>query len=209
MLGALAVVGAVLIASSIVRAALLAIRAARRRVARPGSTRGPGTPVIDSASVVESTFLVVAVFGGFRRRLVIAGSVLDQCPAEELAAVLAHEESHVSRGDNLRRVVMALAPDLLTLSRTARRIADEWHTATEEAADDAAARLGADGRATLAQALVRIARMAPEGDALQYLPTSALYRGENIEGRVRRLLAAPMPPPPRRRRVTELGPHSA
>lgn len=207
VLGALALVGAVLIASSIVRAALLAIRARRAYGAWLDLAQPVDLGLRSSipAIVVESTFPIVAVFGVFRRRLVIARSVLDQCPAEELAAVLAHEESHVRRGDNLRRVVMALAPDLLTLSRTARRIADEWHTATEEAADDAAARLGADGRATLAQALVRIARMAPEGDALQYLPTSALYRGENIEGRVRRLLAAPMPPPPRRRRVTELG----
>jgi Zn-dependent protease with chaperone function len=206
VLAALAVVGAVLIAGAIGRAALLGIRARRAygawlELAQPVD---PGFQSRIHAIVVESAFPIVAVFGVFRRRLVIARSVLDQCPPEELAAVLAHEESHIRRGDNLRRALMGLAPDLLTASRTGRRIADDWHTATEEAADDAAARLGADGRATLAQALVRIARMAPEGNALQYLPTSALYRGENIEGRVRRLLAPPVPPPPRRR-VTKLG----
>ena len=48
----------------------------------------------------------------------------------------------------------------------------------------------------LAQALIKVARIAP-ASTLGDLPASALYRGENIERRVRRLLA-PRPAPPAR-----------
>jgi hypothetical protein len=69
-----------------------------------------------------------------------------------------------------------------------------WHDAAEAVADDGATALGPEGRVDLASALLRVARLAPAGSPIVSLPASALYRGEDIADRVRRLLAPPSPP---------------
>jgi len=129
-----------------------------------------------------------------RPRLVVARRVLAECPPEELAAILAHERRHFMQRDNLRRALLACLPDLLALAPMGDRLVTNWHDAIEEAADDAAAENGPAGRVDLASALVRVARLAPTGQRPVVLPVSALYRGENIERRVRRLLDDPEPP---------------
>jgi len=144
------------------------------------------------AYCVETAFPIVAVVGARRPTLVIARPVLDACSEEELAAILAHEQGHIARRDNLRRALITAAPDVLSWLPAARRLQQDWHEATEEAADDAAGQLGATGRVALAQALLRVARIAHAAPELPPLPASALYRGENIESRVRRLLADPV-----------------
>ena len=57
----------------------------------------------------------------------------------------------------------------------------------------------------LAAALLRVARMVPAGQPRVHLPASALYRGEDLERRVRRLIDSPTPSPvaglSRRRRL--------
>jgi len=159
-------------------------------------------PGIDIPSFsLASTFPIVAVIGLVRPKLIIAESVLEACTPDELAAVLAHEQGHLDRRDNLRRALMTSAPDVLAWTSRSRDIASEWHVATEQAADEHAGRLGADGRTLLAQALIRVARLAQSMPRVHDLPTSALYRGENIEARVRGLLAPPKPIPPRPRFV--------
>jgi beta-lactamase regulating signal transducer with metallopeptidase domain len=140
------------------------------------------------AYVVTTSFPIVAVVGAFRPKLLIARSVLEQCPADELAAILAHERAHVERRDNLARLLFAVTPDLLSWLPVSKRITVAWHDAAEESADESTASLGERGRVLLAQALIRVARMVPTGSSPAIVPASALYRGENIERRVRRLL---------------------
>ena len=50
-------------------------------------------------------------------------------------------------------------------------------------------------RLLLAHALIRVARLAKSSasPAVHDLPASALYRGENLDARIRRLLAPPVP----------------
>jgi Zn-dependent protease with chaperone function len=130
-------------------------------------------------------FPIVAVLGILRPRLVIDRSVLDSCSAEELTAILAHEQGHVHRLDNLRRLAFAAAPGL----PWSKGLSAAWCDATEEAADDAAAASGPDTRFHLASALLRVSRLAPHEDGWQtHLPASALYRGDGLERRVRRLV---------------------
>ncbi len=153
-------------------------------IARPiqlGAARVP-------AFVVDSDFPVIGVIGVVRLKLVIAQSVLDACTPEELEAILAHEQAHIERHDNLWRALI-MAADVLTWLPISRQLHSAWHAATEEAADDYAARLGHRGRPLLAQALVKVARLAVAPAAPQDLPATALYRGDDIERRVRRLLA--------------------
>ncbi len=155
----------------------------------------PGVTV--PAFRIDSGFPVVAVVGIFRPTLVVDAIVLDGCSADELAAILAHEHGHLRRWDNLRRALFAAAPDPLSHTAAGVRLRDDWRVATEEAADDAAAEHGDDARLHLASALLRVARLAPRFSAHAsvvfhgaQLPASALYRGESVECRVRRLMAA-------------------
>jgi Zn-dependent protease with chaperone function len=144
---------------------------------------GIGVP----AFAVGTSFPIVAVVGILRPRLVIAQSVLAHCSPEQLGAVLAHEAGHVRRRDNARRTLLATIPDVLAWLPAAKRLADAWHTAAEDAADDDADRVGPTGRLLLAEALIRVARLAPPG--LVDVPVSALFRGEDLNRRIRRLLA--------------------
>ncbi len=139
---------------------------------------------------IDTGFPIVAVIGILRPRLVIDARVLDSCQPEELDAILAHERGHLRRRDNLRRLLFLAAPALWMPARAH----DRWREATEEAADDLAAAQRADARLHLASALVKVARLAQEHEPAgwpSHLPASALYRGESLDRRVRRLLAPP------------------
>jgi Zn-dependent protease with chaperone function len=157
----------------------------------------PGLPKLTiPAYRIDTHFPVVAIVGIFRPILVVDRSVLDACSNEELAAILAHEKGHVDRWDNLRRALFTASPDLLAWTSIGPALRSAWRDATEEAADDAAAASSEEAGVHLADALIHVARIAqnctttasPAFPPTQ-LPASALYRGESIERRVRRLLA--------------------
>lgn len=185
----LAMAGGLLLVSATWRAVRVA--AATRRAWRVLLDTAEPVAVADvdvPAFAVTSAFPVVAVVGFWRPRLVIARSVLAACSSDELRAILRHERHHLERRDNLRRAVLALAPDPLALLPASGRLLRAWHEATEEAADDFARHTGETGGIVLAQALLKVARLTPPGGCAPLLPASALYRGENLERRVRRLL---------------------
>jgi beta-lactamase regulating signal transducer with metallopeptidase domain len=186
-------------------AALLLLMAARlvrmwwqtRRLLRVWlSSATPITPrdVTIPAFVITTGFPIVAVIGVLRPRLVIDAQVLRACTDEELTAILAHERGHLRRWDNVRRAAFAAVPGPWFSSD----LPEAWRDATEEAADDLAAATGHDTRFHLATALLRVSRLAPPRDDAagwrEQLPASALYRGESIEGRVRRLVDTPLAP---------------
>src|SRR5262245_61736716 len=153
--------------------------------ARPIALDGATVPAV----TVTTSFPIVAVIGVRAPRLVVAQSVLDACSPAELRAIVAHEQGHLDRRDNLRRALLTIAPDVLSWLPISGRMLSAWHDATEEAADDVADRLGANGRIDLAQALIKVARLAQTVPLEGALPASALYRGESIDRRVRRLIA--------------------
>jgi hypothetical protein len=195
---ALAVVGAALIAAAGVR--LVTTLSRHRRIVRgwfAGAEAAALPGVAIPAAIVDSEFPIVAVVGVWRPRLVIARKVLDACTPEELKAVLDHECRHIARGDNLRRTLLIALPDPLSWFAAGRAIDTAWHDAAEEVADEAPGDGRGDaGRVALASALIRVAKMVPPGQPLTEIPASALYRGEPLERRVRRLLD-PIPPRPR------------
>ena len=195
---ALAVIGGTLLLTATGRAATAALRHRRLlaewlRHASP--IRLPGLTI--PAMAIDTEFPVVAVVGVIRSRLLVARRVLDACAPDELAAILDHERGHITRHDNARRLLLLALPDPLSWTRIGRAMDLAWHDAAEEVADEAAgAGRGDAGRVALAAALVRVAQMVPAGQTLSELPASALYRGEPLERRVRRLLE-PIPPRPR------------
>jgi Zn-dependent protease with chaperone function len=194
----LAIAAAALLLSAAVRLGTTLVR--HRRIvngwlnaATPITLTGVGIPVMR----VESEFPIVAVVGVFRPRLVIARSVLEACTPDELEAILEHECRHITRGDNLWRTLLIALPDPLGWLRVGREIDLAWHDATEEVADEAPGLGRGDaGRVALASALIRVAKLVPAGLPVSEIPASALYRGEPLERRVRRLLD-PIPPRPR------------
>lgn len=183
----------VLVGTAVVR--VLRLHLATRRARRTWLASGDRITFENlsiPAYAIDAAFPIVAVVGVFRPVLVIARSVLEACSPDQLRAILAHERGHVTHHDNAKRAIFASVPDLLMWLPVSRRLASAWHEATEEAADNEAGGLGPQGRLHLAEALIRVARLAPGGPQAAELPASALYRGEDIQRRVCRLLAAPI-----------------
>jgi len=197
MLPALALSGGTLAAvafAGVIRSYWITRRAVRAWTAAGETVRLPG--ITAPALVVASEFPVVAVIGWLRPTVIIARSVLDACTPEELRAILAHEQAHIDERDNLKRLALGHVPDPLTWTPLGRHIQAAWLQASEDAADDSVGRLGPEGRPLLAQALIRVARLVPPGARLT-VPLSALYCGEGLDRRIRRLLGPPSPPRPR------------
>ena len=193
ILRSLAILGSALLLSAAWRAWELHRRTRRTlnqwmSSAEPVSMSGTDIPIF----AIDATFPIVAVVGLFRQRIIIARSVLERCAPEELRAILAHERIHIDRHDNVRRAIFSAAPDVLSWLPISDRLIAAWHDSCEEAADNGADRLGERGRVLLAQALIRVARLAPVPPAVHDLPASALYRGEDLNRRIHRLLAPPV-----------------
>jgi hypothetical protein len=125
--------------------------------------------------------------GVLRPHLFVAAQVLEGLADDERDAVLAHEAAHLRARDNLTGLLLRACPDGFLWGREAGVLERAWREAAEQAADERAA-LGAPGRAaSLADALVKVARMVPRGARLG-LPAPALHGGEAVAHRVERLL---------------------
>jgi Zn-dependent protease with chaperone function len=166
-----------------------ALRATARLVrgwhgeAEPVAPSGRSVPMY-RVRAADPVFSVV----GFRRpRMYVSARVLDVLTPAELAAAVAHERAHLASGDNLKRLLMRSAPDLLVLSRVSRAIEEEWGRAAEAIADERASRGNRDAALALAAGLLKVARFAPAPAA--GLPVSALHDGSDVDVRVRRLVA--------------------
>jgi bla regulator protein blaR1 len=125
-----------------------------------------------------------------RPRLYVAEQVLAGLNDAERTAVFDHELAHLTSHDNLRHWLMRFCPDLLALSPAGDAITRSWFTATEEAADEAAARRTPRAALDLADALVKVARLVPR-DQPAFVPALALHNGDDIARRVGRLLQRP------------------
>jgi beta-lactamase regulating signal transducer with metallopeptidase domain len=123
-----------------------------------------------------------------RQRVVISREVLQALSPEQLDVALAHERSHRRWHDNLKRLLLLLAPDVLPCFRGFAALERGWGRFSEWAADDGA--IGQDRRRSLslATALVRVARM---GVAFRpsVLTTCLVASESDLSARVDRLLS--------------------
>jgi hypothetical protein len=143
-----------------------------------------GLAVPMPAFAVDEPFPIVAVAGIVRPQLFVAERVLQECTAAEIAAMVSHECAHVSARDNIKRLVIRACPDVFGVPC---RLDRAWAAAAEEAADAFAAARAPSARFDLAQALIRVARLAaPHAPEL----VSAFYLGGSVDTRVRRLVVA-------------------
>jgi Zn-dependent protease with chaperone function len=194
---AAAILAAVLWTISTVRGVRAAARSARhargcKRLGRLSTLPGSRLPVW----ILDAPAPLLALVGVFRSRVVISSPVMSALSAGQLAAALRHEEAHRVSRDNLKRLLLLLAPGLLPGFHGFDAIERGWSRFTEWAADDDA--VAGDSRLSLslAAALVRIARMG--GTAPAPLTASFLGDSREISARVDRLLspapAGPMQP---------------
>lgn len=151
-----------------------------RRAGRP--VRNLDTTI--QAYAIDLPYPLVAVVGILHPAIFIAECVLNECSTEEVRAMVAHEIAHIRAFDNARRFFLRACPDLLG---DGGALARAWQGAAEEAADAAVARTPTQAL-ELAQALIRIARLAP---ACTPALASGFYTGGSIDARVRRLVNPP------------------
>ena len=156
-----------------------------RKLAIPGE--------VSPALVLADKEPVFAVAGVFRPQLVISRRVMRSLSATEREAALRHEQAHCAAGDNLKRFLILLAPDLFPFVRTFAGLEHAWSKFTEWAADDHATEGDPQRALSLASALVRVAKMGSV-QRLGYLSCSLLGSNLELSQRVDRLLR-PQPKP--------------
>jgi hypothetical protein len=152
------------------------------RASRPLDLAIGSLPVRELATGVP----IAAVIGWRRPQVFVSRGILDACTADELLAILAHEAAHASARDNVKRWLIAALPDWCAGTPIGRRLDREWVRAVESAADGRASSGGARQGLDLASALLKVARLAPEGVRLA-APVVTLHDGGDLAPRVERL----------------------
>jgi len=179
---AAALVGGAILTLGVVRAVRALLRSPR--LGSPEAIRIEG----EECCLVDSTRPVLVLTGVFRSRLLLSPPVLQALSANELSVALGHERAHRTCRDNLKRLLLRLAPlPVPALDRA-------WAKYAEWAADDAAVKGDANRSLALASALVQFARLNAPNAAFP-LASSLLAEERGLATRVERLLAAPAPVP--------------
>lgn len=130
--------------------------------------------------------------GVLRPRVVLSTSVAGALDPEQLAAALRHERAHRASADNLKRLLLLLAPDPLPGISLFQSIDRSWARFAEWAADDWAVARDPRRSISLAEALVRVARLGA-APRTSRLVSPFVPNGEEISTRVERLLNGPSP----------------
>jgi Zn-dependent protease with chaperone function len=154
---------------------------------RAGTPLDVQPPAGVPAYAIDSLAPIVALVGVFSPKLIAARAVIDACTYEELTAIVSHERGHLHARDNMKRWLMASAPDALRWTPMHHELCAAWHDAAEDAADDVATGADQGARVHLATLLLKIARLAPE-TAWPAATVSSFVRHDGLARRVRRLL---------------------
>ncbi|MGB7024267.1 MAG: hypothetical protein WBD73_10760 [Candidatus Acidiferrales bacterium] len=156
--------------------------------------------------VVETEGAVLALSGVLRPRVLVSRGVLQTLLPHQLRAALEHERAHQFSCDNLKRFLLLLAPGIFPLSRGFAAVDRSWARFTEWAADDRAAAGDSQRSLSLAEALVRVARMGASSRTSLFV-SCLIEDGRDLFIRVDRLLGfeAPVEKAPRKIRALLAG----
>jgi beta-lactamase regulating signal transducer with metallopeptidase domain len=163
-------------------AAALIVRGARRAFA-----------VLRHAAILERAVsgATISLAGILRPRILIGRDARAALSDAELALAIAHERAHEAARDNLLRFVMYCVPDLFALTRSAGRLEAAWRAEAEHRADARAVNGDRARAATLASALIKVARLDV---ASRRSPVWSTFNEPTLlESRVRALLADDLP----------------
>jgi hypothetical protein len=170
---AAAILGVAVVASGLARGGRAVVRSSRR--------------VRTCERAAESDAPVLLLAGVFRPRLVISRGVRRALDADQLAVAVRHERAHGAARDNLKRLLILLAPDAIPFVRGCGAIERGWSRLAEWSADDSAVGGSRRQSLALAAALVRVARLGAAANPTP-LATSFLGDANDLVARVDRLL---------------------
>src|SRR6185295_19649787 len=102
------------------------------RLGRRSTLAGSSEPVW----ILDSPAPLFALVGVFGSSVAISTRVMNALPAGPLAAALRHEEAHRVSRDNLKRLLLLLAPGLLPGLHGFYALERNWARFAEWAADD-------------------------------------------------------------------------
>jgi beta-lactamase regulating signal transducer with metallopeptidase domain len=144
---------------------------------------------------------LLALVGIVRPELILSRRVLEVLSPEQLDAALSHERAHQISRDNLKRLLVVLAPNVFPFVNGFGELEHQWERFIELAADDHAT-CGQIGRSVaLAEALIQVARLGNAEAALP-LASSLCARGQDLAARIHRLLGLQAEIAPSVRRAT-------
>jgi hypothetical protein len=106
---------------------------------------------------------------------------------DELAVAVRHEEAHIRSRDNLKRLLLIAAPDVLPFRRGFGSLDECWRRLTEWATDDDAVGGSPERALSLASALVQAGRLRTQILKIP-LVTPLLADAGDLRARVERLL---------------------
>jgi Zn-dependent protease with chaperone function len=183
-----AILGLALSVGSFIRGLRAIARSAQylrhcQRVGRKTDLPGELSPVW----MLEEPTALFAIGGIIHPRLLISRQVMNLLSGDQLTAALRHEQAHWISRDNLKRLLLTLAPDTLPFLNGFASLERGWARYMERAADDRATGGEVERSLSLATALVRVSRL---GIAPRPSPLTAplLADDEDLAARVERLL---------------------
>lgn len=131
----------------------------------------------------------IALAGFIHPRVIVSDTVMRALSADELDAAVRHERAHAASRDNLKRMLITLAPETLPfLPARFTTIENAWKKFSEWSADDRAASGDPQQSIALASALVRVAKL---GAAPAPSPLVTFLIDGDLNTRIDRLLAGP------------------
>jgi Zn-dependent protease with chaperone function len=163
-----------------------ATRALLRRCAPAGRCRVRTGRTVDILDVEEP---LAAVVGAWRPRILAADRVRAACSEDEFLQIIAHEAAHISAHDNVKLLLQIVSPDALAWMPAGMALTDRWRAAAELEADARAGGCDREKRLALASALIKVARLSSPGGGQRTHALSMPVADDDIEGRVRELLA--------------------
>jgi beta-lactamase regulating signal transducer with metallopeptidase domain len=164
------------------------------RVSQVTRLSGKQTPLL----MIDDPTPLFLVAGVLRPRLVISRNVVQTLSAEQLDVAIEHERAHQASRDNLKRLLILLAPVSVFFASGLRTLEREWGKFIEWAADDHAIAGNPRRSVALADALVRF-RRAGLCHRLNPLMIPLTTGGDDLRIRVNRLLVESGPRMQRRR----------
>jgi beta-lactamase regulating signal transducer with metallopeptidase domain len=129
----------------------------------------------------------MALVGLLKPKVVVSPRVLETLTNEQFLAALDHERAHRFSRDNLKRLLILLAPDLLPFASSFRAMENHWERSAELSADDFATRGQPRRSIALAEALIKLARLEG-GQSSPPLVSGLFAASEALTLRVERLL---------------------
>jgi hypothetical protein len=184
-----AMLGGIVCFASVIRGihAIAATFRFGRRCHRAGTITRLTQDGASPACLLAGHNALLGITGVFRPWLIVSEGVLNTLSKDQLSVALRHEVAHMAFRDNLRRLLLLMAPRALPWRRGRKILESGWARLAEWAADDWAVDGDPRSSLSLATALVRMARMGA-GPRMAPLSMSLLNTDQDLSARVRRLL---------------------